>query len=76
MNLLHNIACMRRYVYRLGFHRGEDTWDIWDRKASTVVASIPFWDCDAGYVEHAERKARRWVARLNRRRPLLSGRGR
>lgn len=77
MIALHTIfRTTLRYAYDRQTDGCDDLWEIYDRRTNETVASIVFWDCDPEWMERSEQRARRWVARLNRRRPLLSGRGR
>lgn len=76
MKLLNRIFCHPRYAYDRQADGCDDLWEIYDRRTHETVASIIFWDCDSEWMARSERRAQRWVARLNRRSPLLSGYGR
>lgn len=77
MNILYTIARRKpRYAYDRQADGVDGLWEIFDRRTHKTVASIIFWDCDPEWRQRSERKAQKWVARLNRSTPLLSGRGR
>lgn len=76
MNALDIFFRNPRYAYDRQADGCDDLWEIYDRQTHKTIASIVFWDCDPEWMARTEQRAQRWVARLNRRRPLLSGHGR
>ena len=76
MNLLPTTLPAPFYAYDRDADGCDDLWVIYEVHTGTDIASITFWGSDDEWTARAERKARRWVARLNRGKPLQLPSGR